>query len=231
MKIFDKILRKVLISRGMEVIGLEQRPDYCGQSDRFSYQAKYHKFNIEPSHKVLDVGCGAYPFPFSTVLVDLYEGKTVHRAEELKTDNKPLIIANIEKLPFCDKSYDFVYCSHVLEHSDDPEVACKELMRIGKRGYIETPSLMTDVLFSWAKGMHKWFIIIIANRIVFFEYGDRLSRGVQNSYWQKSVFSKKHHPLQDLFYGNLDIFHSALIWESSFQYSIYYLDGTVKHSD
>ena len=41
-------------------------------------------------------------------------------------------------------------------------------MRVGKRGYLETPSLMTDALFSWAQGMHRWYTVVIARRIVFF---------------------------------------------------------------
>jgi len=78
-----------------------------------------------------------------------------------------------------------------MEHTTDPIIACEELMRVGKRGYIETPSLMTDALFSWAKGMHKWFTVIMDNRIVFFEYDDRLAEGVHTSYWRDSIFSKR----------------------------------------
>jgi len=37
-------------------------------------------------------------------------------------------------MPFPDKSFDFVYCAHVLEHVDDPIRACREIMRVGKRG-------------------------------------------------------------------------------------------------
>jgi ubiquinone/menaquinone biosynthesis C-methylase UbiE len=214
-----------------EIIGLRRRPVYEGEKDRFSYQSKCHTFDIGPEEMVLDVGCGAYPFPFATTLVDLYTEKSEHRREDLKTDGKDFREADINHLPFEDKSYDFVYCSHVLEHVDDPKLACHELIRVGKRGYIETPSLMTDVMFSWAKGMHKWFTIIIADRITFYEYDERLVQGVRNPYWGKSVFSKRYHPLQDLLFCNQDIFNNSLMWRGYFNYSIFYLDGRMEHSD
>lgn len=215
----------------IEVIGLRNRHHYDGEHDRYSYQSKYYHFDIDQNDKVLDVGCGAYPFPYATMLVDLYTERSQHRAENLKTDGKPFEIADINCLPFDDKSYDFVFCSHVLEHVENPKNACEELMRVGKRGYLETPSMMTDVMFSWAKGMHKWFTVVIANRIIFFEYNDRLLQGVRNPYWHKSIFSKRHHPLQEVFFSNQDIFNNSLMWYRNFNYSIYYLDGNMEHSN
>lgn len=223
-KLFDKI-------RNIEVIGLRSRPNYIVEHDRFAYQSKYHHFDIGPEEMVLDVGCGAYPFPYATMLVDLYTEKSEHRHEELRTDGKPFQVADIDHLPFEDKSYDFVYCSHVLEHVEDPKRACEELMRVGKRGYVETPSLMTDVMFCWAKGMHKWFTIIIADRIVFYEYNERLVQGVRNPYWGRSISSKKYHPLQDVLMNNQDIFNNSLMWRDCFNYSVFYLDGRMEHSN
>ncbi len=215
----------------IELIGFRPRPKYKVENDRFAYQSMYHHFEINPNEEVLDVGCGAYPFPHATMLVDLYTEKSEHRAEELRTDGKSFKVADINHLPFNDKSYDFVFCSHVLEHVENPKCACEELIRVGKRGYIETPSVMTDVMFSWAKGMHKWVTFIIANRIVFFEYNERLLEGVRNPYWGKSIWSKRHHPLQDVFFNNMDIFNNSLMWNEYFNYSVYYLDGHIEQSN
>lgn len=55
-------------------------------------------------------------------------------------DGKPLYKCSVEQMPFKDKEFDFVYCSHVLEHVVDPIRACRELMRVARRGYIETPT-------------------------------------------------------------------------------------------
>jgi SAM-dependent methyltransferase len=204
------------------------RPKWPGEDDRFSYQSKFYDFKISPGQKVLDVGCGPYPFPYATMLVDLFTEQTQHRYGKLKTDGKPFLVADINHLPFEDKSYDFVYCSHVLEHVDDPVRACAELVRVGKRGYIETPSVMTDVLFSWAKGMHKWFTVVIANRLVFFEYGPRLAEGVRNNYWAQSVFLKRYHPLQEVFFKNLDIFNNSLMWQDRFECTVFRQDGKIE---
>ncbi len=212
----------------LEIIGLRNRPQYEGEIDRYSYQSKYFDFDIKSEDKVLDVGNGAYPFPLATMLVDLYTEKTRHRSETLKTDGKLFKVADINHLPFEDKSFDFVYCSHVLEHVDDPHRACEELIRVGRRGYVEVPSFLTDALFAWAKGMHKWYIIRIADRLVFFEYDPRLVDGVRNPYWEKSIFSKKHHPLQDVFFDNMDIFNNGMIWNDYFNHTVFYLDGRVE---
>jgi len=232
-KYFSKCIlaiKHILAKNHIELIGLRRRPAYEGEKDRFSYQSKYHQFEIKPEETVLDVGCGAYPFPLATMLVDLYIENTVHRQEDLRTDGKPFRVADINQLPFEDKSYNFVYCSHVLEHVDDPKRACTELIRVGRRGYIETPSVMTDVLFSWAKGMHKWVTFIIADRIVFFEYNERLIQGTRNPYWGESVFSRRFHPLQNVFYNNMDIFNNSMLWWDYFNYSVFYLDGRMEHS-
>jgi SAM-dependent methyltransferase len=226
-----RIVNSLFRRCGIELIGFRRRPAYDGEKDRYSYQSRLHDFKIGKEEKVLDVGCGDNPFPPATMLVDCYTQKTRHRHTELRTDGKPFIVADINRLPFGDKSYDFVCCSHVLEHVDDPGRACSELVRVGRRGYIETPSLMTDVLFSWAKDMHKWFTVAIGNRLVFFEYGPRLIEGVRDSYWAQSVFSKKHHPIQDLFFKNQDIFNSALIWHGRFEYTVFRQDGSVENSD
>ena len=105
----------------------------------------------------------------ATILVDAHVEPTVHRRAHLVTDNKPLVIADIHYLPFKDKSMDFVYCSHILEHVDDPEKSCREVCRVGRRGYIETANFMKDVLFSWAEGMHKWYTVAINDELHFFD--------------------------------------------------------------
>lgn len=87
---------------------------------------------------VLEVGSGGNPYPRANVLLDAYE-ETVERIESSIVKDRPLVLGFAEKLPFKNKSFDFIIASHILEHSSDPENFLKELMRVGKRGYIETP--------------------------------------------------------------------------------------------
>lgn len=87
---------------------------------------------------VLEVGAGGNPYPRANVLLDGYED-SVERIEKSLVSDRPLVLGFAERLPFKSKSFDFVIASHVLEHSANPEQFLRELMRVGKAGYIETP--------------------------------------------------------------------------------------------
>ncbi len=121
--------------------------------------------DIRPGDIVLDVGSGSNPNPKATVLLDLYLKDSSHRSfEMLKRDERPLINATVEALPFRDKSIDYVICNHVLEHVDEPRKACRELQRVAKRGYIECPNpfleqgyyVVSNGKSYWTK--HKWYV-------------------------------------------------------------------------
>lgn len=173
---------------------------------------------------ILDVASGANPFPKATILSDRYMELTAHRRNELVLDHRPFVVLDIHHLPFRDKSIDYVYCSHVIEHTDDPELASAELMRVGKAGYIEAPTLMQDALFSWAKGLsHKWYIVQFGNRLVFFEYDERRVQGVRSDIWRKTVVGPYYHPNQDLFYPNRELFNTILEWKDRFEVTVFRL--------
>lgn len=126
------------------------------------YQSRCYDFPIRPGDKVLDMGSGHIPFPLATHLADItFSDHALGRAGEpfRFVDGKPCYECSVESTPFADKEFDFVYCSHVLEHTADPEAACAELSRIAKRGYIETPAPSKD-LFLNAAGVsgHKWAV-------------------------------------------------------------------------
>ncbi len=89
----------------------------------------------EPSgRRVLDVGSGHRPHDDATHLVDLLPEDNSERGKPIQQLGLPLLLATVEALPFKDKSFDYVYASHVLEHTLDPASACKELMRIARGG-------------------------------------------------------------------------------------------------
>lgn len=51
------------------------------------------------------------------------------------------LINNIYKLPFANKDFDNVLCSHTIEHVDDPEAFFTELQRVGEQVTIVVPPL------------------------------------------------------------------------------------------
>jgi hypothetical protein len=205
---------------------LRKRPQYF--SSRYDYQRDYIDFQIKSDDKVLDIGSGNDPFPHATLLADRYLETTRHRNAEFQNAGKPVVVTDINNLPFANKSFDYVYCAHLLEHVEDPIHACSEVMRVGKRGYIETPTIAKDMLFAWAKDMHKWHLVSINYNLCFFEYSERQLEGIGSRTWRDIVRGKWYHPLQESLYDNQDLFNMMFTWEDNFSVFVFYLDGSVR---
>lgn len=160
-------------------------------------------------------------------MADRYLEPTNHRSAKFKSDGKQVIICDICALPFINEAFDYVVAAHILEHVENPIIACLELQRVAKSGYIETPTLMKDALFSWAKGMHKWHLLLQGNRLFFFEYTDRTSEGIRSLAWYQIIFSTLYHPLQEAFNDNQDLFNVMFEWETQFDVTVIYQDGSM----
>ncbi len=95
---------------------------------------------IAETDKVLEIGPGSVPFRRADVYVDFIDipGLDPHK-QFIKLD------AATGKLPFPDKSFDFIYARHVLEDMWNPFQLCEEMSRVGKAGFIETPSPMAEL--------------------------------------------------------------------------------------
>ncbi len=222
------VLRSLLDKVPLSIEARPPRPEWPGEKHRFGYQQRYVDFNIRPSDRVLDIGSGGDPFPHASVLVDRFVNPTPHRYGEIVQNGKPLISADIHNLPFRDKCFDFVYCVHILEHVDDPIQACGEIMRVGKRGYLETPSMSEDILFAWAKERHKWHVVAINQALCFFEYTERQLEGIRSTAWENVIMDKRYHPLQQAYFENRDIFDVMFSWSGEFVVFVFYLNGKVR---
>ena len=129
---------------------------------------KFHlrrRFRKPSQRRVLDVGSGHRPHEDATHLVDLLPEDDSERGKPIQQLGLPLLLANVESLPFKDKSFDYVYASHVLEHTQNPEAACRELMRIARAGYIETPSPFYEQGYNYPNPergwpFHRWFVYL-----------------------------------------------------------------------
>ena len=220
-------VRGALFDRfGIEVGIRPVRPEWSGDKGRFAYQQKHIEFDIRPGERVLDVGNGGDPFPYATVLVDRFLEMSATRHQPLDTQNKPFALADVHHLPFRDKSFDYVCCAHVLELVENPLQACKELIRVGRRGFIETPTAGKDMLFAWARGEQKWHVVSIGQTLCFFEYSDRQLDGIRSTTWRDLIFSNRYNPLQELFYNNQDVFNVMFTWQDRFCVYVFRLDGT-----
>ena len=110
--------------------------------------------SISPNDKVLEIGPGGLPHPRADVFLELaYEDKTIAEeqrghAPELKT-KKPIVYYDGSHFPFKDKEFDYIICSHVLEHVPDIEFFLSEIFRVGRKGYLEYPLIYYEYLYNF----------------------------------------------------------------------------------
>jgi SAM-dependent methyltransferase len=110
--------------------------------------------NIKPSDRVLEIGPGADPYFRSDVLLEKKFGTEEEyvsqfgNTHKLQTD-KPVIFYEGDLFPFADKEFDYVICSHVLEHVENLELFLSEVFRVGSKGYFEYPLIYYDYLYNF----------------------------------------------------------------------------------
>jgi SAM-dependent methyltransferase len=124
--------------------------------------ASFHRRRIAipvgPDALVLDVGSGDKPHWRADVLLDRYvdaafggqrSGRAVARIA------RPMFDADAAAMPFADKVFDYVICSHVLEHVPDPAAVAAEMTRVGRAGYIEVPEAASAKILDFPS--HLWW--------------------------------------------------------------------------
>jgi ubiquinone/menaquinone biosynthesis C-methylase UbiE len=134
----------------------------------------YAFVDLPTNAKVLDVGSGQNPHPSADFILDKFLDDNRHRqaksdftmqASMMKLDKEgnlnesekrfDVAQGDILALPFPDKSFDFIIARHMLEHVEDIQGALKELSRVGKAGYIEVPTKISELLFPQVD-IHLW---------------------------------------------------------------------------
>lgn len=110
--------------------------------------------NILPTDKVLEIGPGAHPHHRSDVLLELdYKNESDRNAQfghsEKLVSDKKVIFYDGKKFPFKDKEFDYVICSHVLEHIEDVPGFMEEIFRVASKGYFEYPMVYYDYLYNY----------------------------------------------------------------------------------
>ncbi len=171
---------------------------------------------------VLDIGGWAMPFNRANFVVDIhpYETRGIlgHQGGEKEFFNKKSWlmhdISSKIRLPFKNKQFDFVICSHTLEDIRDPIFLCSEMTRIGKKGYIEVPSQLLELTRGIANNSycgyyhHRWLIEIENNSINF-----RFKPHLIHNKW------KFHFPHRFLNKLNSEKRVAYLFWDNDFKYA------------
>lgn len=163
---------------------------------------------------VIDIGSGDNPNIRADILCDLYPQSNQERSGRMDIwiDRRPFILCDIHKLPFKDKVFDYVLCTHVLEHVQDPEEASKELSRIGKGGMVETPSPLLESLYGWP--FHQWRVSRKEDGTVLFE---RKAPGEQGLLPEPVKKSRTFERLTTEFFSD---FHVRFEWKESFSVEV-----------
>lgn len=161
---------------------------------------------------VLDVGSGGSPHPASDVLLDKYIDP-VHRHSPLVID-RPLVLADACKMPFRDKTFDFVIAFHILEHMENPALFLRELQRVGKAGYIETPNAIFERLVPY--DVHLLEIMNLDNTLLI-----NKKKAAKPDYFLNELNLIANSPAWNrFFFGNPDYFHVRYFWKDEIKFNI-----------
>jgi SAM-dependent methyltransferase len=130
--------------------------------------------SVRPQDKVLEIGPGSSPHPRSNAFLELNfdtnQDKISQRGGVLKDanfGNRPVHYFDGGKFPFADNQFDYVICSHVVEHVVDPASFINEVFRVGAgRGYFEYPLITYEYLYDIDVHLH----------FIKFDFGERVLR-------------------------------------------------------
>lgn len=182
--------------------------------NRFLWAIRKLSLPVNKNSIVLDVGSGGNPHPRSDVLLDRVLGAE-HRSGTPMVIDRLTVLGDANKLPFKDKSFDFIIASHILEHMENPEIFISELMRVGKAGYIETPNFICERLTPCLA-----HCLEIAN-IDGVLHINKKNNSIPDLFFFKTNFLNSNSRWKSLFYKDPFLFHTRYFWTNEIKYKIF----------
>lgn len=154
---------------------------------------------ISDSDRVLEIGPGDSPHPRADILLERRFSKEEAYKQRGGTPalstSKTVVYYDGGRFPFADGEFDYVICSHVIEHVEDVEGFCREMFRVARRGYIEFPTVHYEYLYNFS----------VHTQLVRFESGEL-------RYMPKSESGLMAFlPVQALFYRSLELGYCDLV--------------------
>lgn len=186
-------------------------------SDIFSFLNRkvYPGFKINKTDLVIDIGSGDKPFWRADVFLDKLDMSDDQRASNSATVSSLGIFvdADASQTPFKDKVFDFSFCSHLLEHVENPEMVINEIERISKRGYIEVPNGLGEMIKPF-HDCHLWFIFSDDNnKLFFYRKGEKLHDLLKlNSTYYEYLCGRVRNPFIRIYWSDrikYEIFYEA----------------------
>jgi SAM-dependent methyltransferase len=176
------------------------------------------EYRISTCDFVLDCGGGHNPFWRADCILEKYIDDNLHRGENVSrgVSSAFIVQGSAEDMPFKTKSFDYIFCNHVLEHSHSPEQFVKELSRVGKRGYVGTPSPLYELIYAGAHPYHIQYVANLDGSLVCCRKKDEIS-SLLSSLAQFHELLECSKFFRDFFKGHYDLFKTNVNWEDQIQ--------------
>ena len=172
--------------------------------------------------KILDIGGWFAPCKQAQYMVDIMPYETMNLKEaygegemQIKPENYvQMDISSMDRLPFEDNQFDYVICRHTLEDIMNPLNVCKEMIRVAKAGYIETPSRLYESTKgverpAWCGHYHHRWLVEIENNEISFMFKPHNMHSRKQFYFRRMPWQKFKNEYANVY----------LEWDGSFKYS------------
>lgn len=167
---------------------------------------------------VLDIGSGDKPHWRADVLLDWLPGKdsaAQRSGYETARITRPLFHGDAAQMPFADQVFDYVICSHLLEHVHDPAAVLVEMTRVAKAGYIEVPEAASAKIVDFPT--HLWWVRLLDGVLDFEPKRARAFDPEIEAYLQRSGLER---PIEYLLNSRFAHRVISLRWERSIAYNV-----------
>ncbi len=178
--------------------------------------------NILSSDKVLEIGPGSMPHPRANVFLE-----KKFSPEEALAQSGYTVPAKLDRetffydgnhFPFENNSFDYIICSHVIEHIpvEDLALFISELQRVAKKGYIEFPTVFYELLNY--QPVHIWLMNFRKGKIIFMDKRIFSSNNIHKVI--RNLFYCNDNYLFKAFYRYREFFFVGFEWDETIEYEI-----------
>jgi len=177
---------------------------------------------IKKKDRVLEIGPGGLPHARSDVYlekkfneIEAHQQRGFAKKTEIK---KPIIYYNGGKFPFKDKEFDYVICSHVIEHvpKENLELFISEIQRVAKRGYIEFPNALYELINY--QDVHLWLMNLRNETMLFLDKSQFKTNNLHKIY--RDFFYNSTANLEKLFEDYKYFFFCGFEWDNQLKFKI-----------